>query len=194
MQPVVYRSRRSAVSRSERAWRVDEDALVVCAASGRERRVVWADVVSVRLCREPARGRPWRHVFELQPRHGRKIELDNAHYAGAAGFEDRSATYAPFVRAALARVAAESPKARALIGETPTRYFLLLIGALVVLGGLAFALVAVPTPLDSLPFAALVKLGLILLMVPIFGRWVLGAMPRGVPLDAIPERALPPES
>ena len=189
-EPVTYTRRRGAVSRGEREWRVENEALVTRGATGRERRYRWADIVSVRLCASPSRLRPWRYVFELQPRHQRKIVLDNAHYISAGKFEERSRSYVLFVRAALARWAATHPNGRALIGETPKRYFLLLLAALLGLGLLAFVLVAVPTPLDALPYSSLVKFGL---MLPIFWRWVIGAMPRGVAPDDIPERALPSE-
>jgi hypothetical protein len=193
MAQVIYRRRRAAISRGEREWRVEEHALATRGAAGGERRYPWKDIVNVRLYFEPARARPWRHVFELQPRHGRRIQIDNAHFVRAGEFEDRSASYAPFVRAALARVQAENPRARALIGETQKRYFFLLLAALLGLGALAYALIAMRTPIDSLPYAALVKFGVILLMLPVFWRWVIGAMPRGVALDAVPERAMPPE-
>jgi hypothetical protein len=149
-------------------------------------------VVSVRLYFDPAPHRPWRHVFELRPRHGRRIRLDNAHYLARASYEDRSANYAPFVHAALARIAAENPNARALIGETQKRYFFLLTAALVCMGAAAYALIAVRTPLDALPYAALAKFAVILLMLPAFWLWVIRAMPRGVPLEDIPPRAMPP--
>lgn len=191
MEPVIYRRRRDRLSRSEREWRVEDDALVT-RGSGAEKRYRWKDIVSVRLTAEPARDRPWRYVFELQPKHQRKIVLDNAHYLAPGAYEERSATYAPFVRAVAARLATTNPSAQALIGETPKRYFFLLVTALLALGGLAFVLVAVPTPLDTLPYGNLIKFGAILLMLPVFWRWVLKAMPRGVALDAIPERALPP--
>jgi hypothetical protein len=191
MQPVVYRRRRDAISRSEREWRADDDALVTVGTAGHERRFPWKDMISVRLCFEPKRFRPFRYVLEFTPKRGRKITLDNAHYLGVGRFEDRSATYTPFVRAAIERLRAVKPNMHALIGETPKRYFFLLLVALLALGGLAFALVALPTPIDGLPYASLIKFGLILLMLPIFWR-VLGAMPRGVPLDQIPKRALPP--
>ncbi len=193
MTPVVYRRRRNALSRSEREWRVEEDALVTRGGKGGERRYPWKDFVAIRLCQEPAQHRPWRYIFELQPKDKRKIVLDNAHFVSRGEYEDRSATYAPFVRAAAAQLAAINPKAQALIGETPKRYFFLLLVVLLGLGGLALALATVRTPLDDLPYAALVKFAIILLMLPIFWRWVLRAMPRGVPLDAIPDRALPPE-
>ena len=193
MEPVQYVSRWGAISRGAREWSVEDDALVTRGASGHERRYRWKDIVSVRLYHEPTRSKPWRYVFELQPKHKRKIEIDNGHFLGGSEYEDRSATYTPFVRAALAQLARANPKAQALIGETPKRYFFLLLCALVLLCALAFGLVTVPTPLDAWPYASLAKLGVILLMLPIFWRWVLRAMPRGYPLDAIPERALPPQ-
>jgi hypothetical protein len=193
MEPVIYRRRRNAISRAEREWRVEREALVSRGASGIDRRYPWKDMASVRLCHEPTRLKPWRYVFELQPRHKRKIVIDNAHYAGPGVFKDRSDTYTPFVRAAVAQLAEENPNARALIGETPKRYFFLLLVALLGLGVAAFALIAFPTPLDALPFAAMAKFAIILVMLPIFWRWVIKAMPRGVALDEIPERALPPQ-
>jgi len=180
------------MSRGEREWRIDEDALVSRGSSGHERRYRWADIVSVRLYHEPSRERPWRYVFELQPKHQRKIVLDNAHYAGDRAYEERSVSYTPFVRAALARLAVAKPEMRVLIGETPKRYFFLLLAALVAFCALAFALIAIPTPFDAWPYAMPVKLLVILLMLPVLGRWVLGSLPRGVPADAIPPRALPP--
>ena len=182
------------MSRSEREWRVEADALVTRGGSGREKSYRWRDIVSVRLLHDPNRTRPWRYVFELQPKHARKIVIDNAHYAGERTFEERSETYTPFVRAAVARWAVEHPKGKALIGETPTCYFFWLIGALLGLGILSYILVAVPTPLDALPYAALIKFGIILLMLPFFWRAVLKIVPRGVAPDAIPERALPPNN
>lgn len=194
MQPVIYRRRANARSRGEREWRAEDDALVTRGASGRERRTRWREIVSVRLYHEPTRLRPFRYMFELKPHNKPSIQIDNAHCLGDGQFEDRSASYTPFVRAALARVAAENPKARALMGETQKRYFFLLLLSLIGLCGLAFALIAAPTPFDTLPLATPVKLGIVLLMLPLFWLWVLRAMPRGVALDEIPERALPPSA
>jgi hypothetical protein len=193
MEPVTYRRRRSAISRGEREWRVEPEALVTRGASGAERRYPWKEMVSVRLFHEPAGHRPWRYVFELQPKHRRKIVIDNAHYVERRAYKDRSDSYTPFVRAALAQLATENPKARALIGETPKRYFFLLVTALIVLGVLAFVLATVSTPIDHLAYAGLLKFGVIALMLPVFWGWVIRAMPRGVALDDVPERALPPE-
>lgn len=193
MQPTIYRARHNPLARGEREWRVEEDALVGVGADGRERAVAWRDIIGVRLCHEPARQRPWRYAIEIQPRNGRAIEIDNAHRVTRNVFEDRSASYTPFVREALARIAACSPGARALIGETPRRYFVLLLASLLGLCAAAVAMTVFATPLDNLPFATPAKLAIILLMAGVFWRWVIGAMPRGVALDAIPARAFPPE-
>ncbi len=180
------------MSRGEREWRVEDDALVSRGVSGHERRYPWRDIVSVRLFHEPSRFRPWRYVFEMQPKHQRKIILDNAHFLARGSYEERSESYTPFVRAALARVAHQKPGLQVLIGETPKRYFFLLLAALLAFCALAYALIAIPTPLDAWEYSSLAKLVVILLMLPILWRWVLGSMPRGVPLDDIPARALPP--
>lgn len=189
----TYRRRSGAVSRGEREWRVDADALVSTSASGREQRIPWRDVIGVRLCSEPHRSKPWRYVFELQQKNGRKIEIDNAHFVRMGSFEERSGDYKNFVRAALERVAVANPKAKALIGETPRRYFFLVLAGLVALIVISYTLIAVHTPLDQYAFAPLVKFAVIVLMLPIFWRWIVGSMPRGVALNEIPERALPPE-
>lgn len=193
-EPVTYRRRDSAISRTEREWRVEADALVSCGAAGRDKRYLWSDIVSVRLLHDPARSRDWRYIFELQPKHARKIVIDNAHYVGARDFEERSESYTPFVRAAIERWAATHPHGCVLIGETPKRYFFLLIAALIFLCLLAYFLVAVRTPLDATPYANLIKFAIILLMLPIFWRSVLKIVPRGVAPDQIPDRAFPPNS
>ena len=191
MLATTYRKRRGSLSRGEREWRVEDDALCTRGPTGRERRYPWVEIVSVRLYHEPRGGRPWRFVFELQPKDRRRVEIDNAHFVARGDFEDRSAAYTPFVRAALERLASTRPQMRALIGETPRRYFALLLGGLLALCALAYALVVVRTPLDALSYAPMLKLGFIGALVFVFWRWVVGALPRGFALDQVPARALP---
>jgi hypothetical protein len=192
-QTITYRRRRGRVSRGEREWRVGDDALVMASPSGGEKRTPWKDVIGVRLYHEQMRNRPWRYAFELHTKQGARIIIDNAHWIAGNDYEDRSATYSSFVRAAIARIATANPKARLLTGETQKRYFFLMLVSLLAIAALACALLLIPTPLDSTPYAAPVKLGAILLLLPVFWFGVLRSMPRGAPLDAVPERALPPE-
>jgi hypothetical protein len=55
-------------------------------------------------------------------------------------------------------------------------------------------LATVHTPIDALPYAGLIKFAIILAMLPVFWNWVLRALPRGVSLREIPEKALPPDT
>ncbi|MBS0386193.1 MAG: hypothetical protein JSS00_12680 [Proteobacteria bacterium] len=191
--PITYGRRRAAISRGEREWRVEADALVMRRPGGGEKRTLWKDIIGVRLYHEPLRRRPWRYAFELHTRQGGRIVIDNAHCLGGNEYEERSSTYTPFVRAALAKIAVANPKARLLIGETQKRYFFMMLLALLAIAALALALLVTPTPLDATPFAMPVKLALVLSLLPLFWIGVLRSLPRGAPLDAVPERALPPE-
>lgn len=191
MQPVIYRRRRGVIPSGEREWRAEPDALVTRGASGRERRLAWRDVTSVRLYADPARGRPWRYVFEIQPKQGQRVRIDNAHLVERGVYEERSATYTPFVRAALKQIGEHNPRVRALLAETQKRYFFLLLAGLLSFCALAVALIA-PTPLDNWEYGGLVKLAVIAVMLPAFLFGILRALPRGVPLDEVPDRAFPP--
>lgn len=194
MQAAAYRRRRSQVSLGEREWRVEDDALVMRGARGGEKRTPWSDVIGVRLYAEPLRSRPWRYAFELHTRQGGRIIIDNAHWLARGSYEDRSFTYSPFVRAAISHIAKANPRARLLTGETQKRYFFLMLTSLIAIAALALALILIPTPFDATPYALLAKLGLILLLLPLFWLGVLRSLPRGVPLEPIPEHALPPDA
>jgi len=192
-ETITYSRRRGRVSRGEREWRVEDDALVMCRPGGGQKRTLWKDVVGVRLYHEALRNRPWRYAFELHTREGARIVVDNAHWLSANEYEERSSRYTPFVRAALARIAVANPKARLLIGETQKRYFFLMLAGLLAIAALALALTVIPTPLDATPFALPVKFALVLSLLPLFWIGILRSLPRGAPLDAVPDRALPPE-
>ena len=104
------------------------------------------------------------------------------------------ALWSPFVRAALKQLAVENPKARALMAETQTRYFVLMLVGILAMGALALALLALPTPETMASWAPLAKFAVVLALLPVFWAGILRVIPRGVPLDEIPPRALPPEN
>jgi hypothetical protein len=193
-EAITYSRRRGPVSRGEREWCVEEGALVMRRPGGGEKRTPWRDIIGVRLYHEALRNRPWRYAFELHTRQGGRIVIDNAHWLSASEYEERSLSYTPFVRAALARIAVANPKARLLIGETQKRYFFLMLVALLAIAALGLALTVIPTPLDATPLGLPIKLGLVLSLLPLFWVGVLRSLPRGAPLDAVPDRALPPEN
>ena len=56
-------------------------------------------------------------------RDGARATLWSTHFAGVADFEDRAATYTPFVRALVARVAAANPACSFRAGTRPLSYW-----------------------------------------------------------------------
>jgi hypothetical protein len=198
---IIYSKRQSVFTKEEHEWRVEVDALVIKAPPGKapsrkelssaESSISWKDVVNVRLAYAPGRFQKWRYVFVLQPKTGRKIEIDNSHYSGFAEFEDRSDTYVPFVRAALERIRDQAPQARAQIGSGIVSYVLNLLFVSAMFTILAILLIVIPTPLDFLSFSSFIKLGIIMVFLPVLYRWITKARPRGIKLDDIPPDALP---
>src|SRR5262249_19635656 len=131
----------------------------------------------------------FRHVTILKFKDGRKAEFDNVHFAALATFEDRTATYAPFARAVLAKVAEFSPHAEAHQGATPAGYIgliVLLVSIFIVLG------LALLTPrLEGTAGPAVVKILILLIFLPMIWLWVKKARPRGMKLSDIPPDAIP---
>lgn len=132
----------------------------------------------------------WRYVFVVELKDGRKIEIDNAHFAGLADFKDRSKTYVPFVQAALERIRILAPNARVRIVSRIISYTLNLLFVSTMLVLLDFVLVVLPTPLDYLSLPSYAKLAIIIIFFPILIRWAIKP-PRTVSLDELPPDALP---
>jgi hypothetical protein len=186
-----YRKRENVFEKGEREWRVDPHALVLRTGGGHEMAYAWRDVTTVRLRHNPSRFNLQRHVFDIAFKNGVSWSIDNGHYAGFADFEDRSATYTPFVRAALARIAAEAPNAKVYTGSSLPSYL-----AQVALVAVAFiALVAVfltiPVFETSDPWWIGLKLVIIAGLLPPFISWVRTNYPHAIKIDAIPDDAWP---
>ena len=67
---------------------------------------------------------------------------------------------------------------------------LLFVGSMFTL--LAVVMMTIPTPFDYLSFSSFIRIGIILILLPVLFRWIKKARPRGITLDEIPEDALPP--
>lgn len=177
----VYRKRENFFEKSEREWRVEDDRLVCRKPDGKEPRLSWRDVTLVRLRAFPTAVKPWLHQFHLETPRAR-VTIDNCHFQGIASFEDRTSTYTPFVRAALARIAAESPNVRVQTGSTGTVFW----GSLAVAGAgfaaLATALLLVPMPAPP-PLVVIVKLGVLIYAAAMLPRWIRANRPREATLE-----------
>jgi hypothetical protein len=152
-------------------------------------RFPYRDIVGVRLSYAPSRVDSARYRCDLSMRSGQQVAILSTHYAGIADFEDRAATYTPFVRALIAKVAAANPSARLRSGKNPIAYgaehlFLLAMVALLVF-------VLSVTGFMPLSDSSWVKLFIIIAFVPLLVVYTRKNWPRGFKPAAIPKDVLP---
>jgi hypothetical protein len=164
----------------EAVWRLAPDALELqggpldlqaspAAGPNGILRFPYRDIVGVRLYYVQSQlNDPGYYCCALRMRSGRHVEIPSTHAAGIVSSEDRAATYVPFVRALIARVAAANPSARFCAGHHTVRYWLGSIVGLVAIAVLVFML-SEPWG-DSL----WVKLALVLLFVPLLFAHAMG--------------------
>ena len=93
----------------ERVWSLGPDALH-WKSEKREGHIPYADIRKMRLIAYANTGGEQYQCAVSTLRQG-KIKIRSHHYVSLGNFEDRTATYAPFIRALLDRVAAASPQA-----------------------------------------------------------------------------------
>ena len=130
--------------RKEAAFRLTDSALV-WVEDGVGRKVDFADIRQIRVYESPGvENVPRTGRCVVTPHEGRAVVLQSNHFVGVGEFEDRSASYAPFVAELIRRVAAANPRV-VFIRGMPT--------ALWVTWHVLLALVLVVTPLA---FAAMI--------------------------------------
>jgi hypothetical protein len=184
---------RANVLEHEAIWRLTPDTLELqggpTAGPDVVMRFPYRDIVGVRLSYAPSRVDSARYRCDLTMRSGGKIAILSTHYAGLADFEDRAATYAPFVRALIGKVAAANPSARFRSGKNPIVYWAEHLFLLAMVALLVFVLsVTGFAPLSESSWA---KFVIILGFVPLLVVYTRKNWPRGFKPDAIPKDVLP---
>lgn len=172
---ISYCKRENMFEKGESAWRVEDDALVCVKPDGGTLRHVWREVTALRVRFRPTTAKPWLHEFTLETARG-SVTVDNGHFAGLGNFEDRSASYTPFVRAAIGRVRTLAPQAQVQIGSPPVRYWTQLGFAAVSLFFVAVLILIFAPALW--PLAVLVKLGVIAYGLLLLPKWIRRNRPR----------------
>jgi hypothetical protein len=190
--PLTY-SVRANVFESEMTWRLGADALEVATGAGAvPARLPYKDFIEMRLSFAPTRFDFARYRCDLRVFGQVGTAILSTHYVGVGDFEDRAATYSPFVRGLVAKVAAANPACRFRAGKHPAKYvaehaFLLAMVALLIF---VIALVG-GVGLSEL---VMVKLGILLFYVPVMilytrKNWPRGFDPHNVPKDVLPDDA-----
>lgn len=171
-----YAKRASLFEKSEQTWTVTPEALVRVRPGDGVQSLAWREVTEVRLGLEPS------DVcrLNLTARGGRRWVIDNQHVVGIANFENRSASFGPFLLACVERVAALSPGARARLGSSTASYWAQLILVAVMSVALVGVLILLPTRHSA---ASWIKAAVVVLSLPLLAQWIREARPRRITLD-----------
>jgi len=189
--PAAYIARANVLE-YEATWRLGADALELqggpASTPDAVMRVPYREIVAVRLSYAPSRFDHARYRCDLHMRSGQRLAILSTHYAGIANFEDRGASYAPFVRALIARVAEANPAVRLQSGKNVLVYmaehvFLIVAFALLVVVLSAFG----PSYLSE----SSTKLLVVVAAIPVLIAYARKNCPRRFRPDGIPDDVLP---
>ncbi|MGH6770910.1 MAG: hypothetical protein ACRECO_18030 [Xanthobacteraceae bacterium] len=187
--PLAY-AVRANVFEHEMTWRLGADALEVDAGAGvATRRFPYRDFTELRLSFAPTRFDFARYRCDLRIFGHPSTAILSTHYAGIGDFEDRAATYAPFMRGLVAQVAAANPPCRFRAGKHPATYIAEHVFLLAMIVLLVFVIGLVGGV--GLSGLVMVKLGILLFYVPVMILYTRKNWPRRFDPHAIPDDVLP---
>ena len=190
--PPSYVARANALE-YEAIWRLQPDALELqggpTAGPDVVLRFPYRDIVGVRLSYAPSRFDHARYRCDVRMRSGQQVAILSTHYAGIADFQDRAATYGPFVRVLIARVAGANPSASFRSGKNPVTYLLehLFLFVMVVLLVFVLSMVGFAYVGDT----SWVRLFIIVATIPLLIAYTRKSWPSRFKPDAIPDDVLP---
>jgi hypothetical protein len=104
----------------------------------------------------------------VRGRKGGKVKIRSHHYRSLGNFEDRSGTYAPFIRELVHRISARSSQARFLAGSSVTWAVWLTLAVLWV--GVVVLLIAALLDGATLPRAGIAAIVICLIAGPFIWR------------------------
>jgi hypothetical protein len=182
---------RANVFESEAVWRLGPQTLE--RSEGPDpadlRRISYDAITAIRLSFAPSRFDSVRYRCDVKTKWGSGLAILSTHYVGIGNFEDRGASYTPFVRELIARVAAANPKATFRAGKNPFVYALEHAFLLVAFTFLVLVLFLVGGA--GLSDLVWVKLGIIVSFLPLLAAYTWKNWPRRLDPKAIPAEVLP---
>jgi len=152
-------------------------------------RFPYREIAEIRLLFDPTRFDAQRHRCDITPRSGTRVSLWSTHYVSVGEFEDRGASYRPFVRALVAHAAAASPACRFRAGKKPLVYWAEQIFLAAMAALLVFVLALVGG--SGLSDLVLLKLAIVAAMIPLALRYARKNRPRSFAPGQIPPDLLP---
>lgn len=173
-----YRQRTSAFEKGEVLWQAYPDRLEKHGPDGAlQLTIPYERVRRVRIAWAPSRGQPGRLLMELTGSVS-SVTISNMHYAGFANFEDRAETFYPMLWLVALGVRRANPAAEFRAGERAELYWPLVCFAFGALAMLAALLFSLPIGVGNISASAVIKIGLILVALPVLFGWAWKSRPR----------------
>jgi hypothetical protein len=178
MSAVEFCRRASVSETDETLWRAHDDRLEQIGPDGQlVLTVPYSYVRRVRLAFAPGRMQQTRFLAELTGARS-QLTLTSMHFKGIGSFEDRFDTFEPLIRKVVAGVAAANPSAEFRAGERPAYYGLMLVFNILAFGFLALVVLALPISIGDVSMTSLIKLGIVLISLPLMFSWAVNSRPR----------------
>lgn len=178
MEIKEYRQRISAFEKGEVLWLAYPDRLEKHGPDGAlQLTIPYERVRRVRIAWAPSRGQPGRLLMELTGSVS-SVTISNMHYAGFANFEDRAETFYPMLWLVALGVRRANPAAEFRAGERAELYWPLLCFAFGALAMLAALLFSLPIGVGNVTASAVIKIGLIVIALPVLFGWAWKSRPR----------------
>lgn len=173
-----YRQRTSAFEKGEVLWQAYPDRLEKHGRDGAlQLTIPYERVRRVRIAWAPSRGQPGRLLMELTGSVS-SVTISNMHYAGFANFEDRAETFYPMLWVVALGVRRANPAAEFRAGERAELYWPLVCFAFGALAMLAALLFSLPIGVGNITASAVIKIGLIVIALPVLFGWAWKSRPR----------------
>ena len=152
-------------------------------------RFPYRGIHELRLSYDPTRFDTRRHRCDVSLSGGERATLWSTHFTAVAEFEDRAASYTPFVRALTARVAAANPECAFRAGTRPLAYWSgqLFLAAMAILAICVIALVG-GSALSEVTWG---KIFVVIGLIPLAFNYARKNRPRTFTPPAIPNDVLP---
>lgn len=175
-------SARISLIGGEASWQLSGQGLVFDGGQGSVV-IPYADIRSLRLITYAGAGGTQARAVLTTSGHG-KHKVGSHHYVSLGNFEDRSATYTPFIRELASRIADANPRSMFIAGS----FGLWLGWVIVCFLVLALAILVVVAVLEDAPplFGLIGAVVLVVTAGPLAMRWAIRNLPKPFDPNSVP--------
>ncbi len=181
---------RASVLEKETLWRLEGDTLLKIVEGLPPFSIPLHSIVRICLEYAPTQYLKQRCLCRLDDSRGVSASFPSGHYVDFAAFEDRSASYRPFVLELIRRRAAYGPGCRYLAGTSFANW---LLQSTVLAGGLAILTTVLWHLSSAVNDWTWERILIVLGMIPAGLLWLASNRPREFDPARVPQELLPPK-